>query len=262
MKKTSIRQDLYLFLKNPDYNQFNDLAFNEKIKILLKVLVLTNIGLLLVNIPIVLLKNLGIISQICMKSDLALKSIQAHNISYKPYFILSIVFLVPLVEELSFRLAQTKFRINYFIISVSIISASFIQPFIRDMIWLPKSYFLFSISGFLYDFVLSALIGSFLYGFKSKFMELEGFWNNNAGVIIYTTASLFAVLHIGNLKFESRDLIFMPLILLPFLVYGLSFGYLRSRLGIMYSIALHFIFLALSFGLPELASVLKAHGHS
>lgn len=261
MKKTSIRQDLYLFLQSPDYKQFDDVTVKEKFKILWKVFVLTYAGLVLGNIPVLLLEKLDIISKICMKSDLALKSIQAHYIGYKPYYLLSVIFLVPLMEEMSFRLVQTKFRINYFIISVSILLASLIQPFIKNMIWLPKSYFLLSISAFMYCFLLSALIGSVLFGFKAKFMALEEFWNKNTGIIIYTIASLFAVLHIRNLKFETRDLIFMPLILLPFFVFGLSFGYLRSRLGIMYSIALHFIFLALSFGLPELANVLKAHVH-
>lgn len=262
MKKASIRQDIYLFLKSPDYNQFDDVTIKEKIKILLKVFVLTYIGLILVNTHVLILQKLEIISKIPMKTDLILNSLKTYNVGYKPYFILSIIFIVPLLEETSFRLAQTKFRINYFIISVSILLTFIIQPFIKNILWYPKSYFLFSISGFLYCLIWSTLIGSVLYRFKAKFMGLEEFWNNNAVVIIYAIATLFAVSHMMNLKFESRDLLFMPLILLPFFVYGLSFGYLRARLGIMYSIGLHFIFLALRFGLPELSNLLKAHAHS
>ncbi|WP_368662396.1 hypothetical protein [Zobellia laminariae] len=44
-----------------------------------------------------------------------------------------------------------------------------------------------------------------------------------------------------NLDLKTSDLIYLPLILLPFLVLGISFGYLRIRLGFIYSIALHVI---------------------
>ena len=79
------------------------------------------------------------------------------------------------------------------------------------------------------------------------------------GLIIYGVAIIFALLHVMNLKFETRDLIFMPIVLLPLFVYGLSFAYLRIRLGIVYSIALHFIILAIRFGVPELVKYLKTN---
>lgn len=261
MKKTSIRRDIYLFLKSPDYGRFNDLTTKEKIIILIKVLILTHIALFIVNIPILLLEKLDVISKIPMKTDLILNAIQTKNINYKPYFIFSIIFLVPLLEEISYRLFSTKFRVNYFIISVSIILGMFIKYFLGNIFWIPKSYLLLSIMGYIYIFIISALIGVALCLFRTKIIRIEEFWNRNTGLIIYSIAILFAIGHIINLKFDNHDLVFMPLILLPFLVYGLSFGYLRVRIGIIYSIALHFIFLTLRFGLPELSIILKAYAH-
>lgn len=261
MKKTSIRRDIYLFLKSPDYSRFNDLSTRERIIVLLKVLILTQLGVILVNMPVLLLGKLEVISQIPMKTDLILKNIQTNYINYKPFFLLSIIFTVPLLEEMSFRLFLTKFRVNYFIISVSLILGMYIKYFLGNIFWIPKSYLLMSLIGAIYILIISALIGCILYFFRNKIIRIEEFWNKNTSLIIYSVSILFALGHIINLKFENRDLIFLPLILLPFLVYGLSFGYLRARLGIIYSIALHFIVLALRFGLPELSILLKAYAH-
>jgi len=261
MKKTSIRRDFYLFLKIPDYNGLNDLSTNDKIIILLKILILTHIALFFVGMPVLILEKFDIISKIPMKTDLMFNSIQGNFINYKPYFIFSVLFFVPLLEEMSFRLFQTSFRVNYFIISVSIILGMIIENILGKIFWVPKSYLLLSVSGPIYVLMISALIGGALYLFRTKINRIEEFWNKNAGLIIYSLAVLFAIGHIYNLKFENRDLVFMPLILLPFLVWGLSFGYLRVRLGIIYSIALHFIFIALHFGLPKLSILLKAYAH-
>lgn len=260
-KKTSIRRDIYSFLKIPDYNGFNDLSINEKIIILLKVLILAHIALFFVGIPVSLLEKLDVISKIQMKPDLELSAIQARNINYKPYFIFSILFFVPLLEEMSLRLFQTRFRINYFIISVSVTLGIIIENIVGKLLWVSKSFLLMSVSVPMYVLIISALIGCVLYLFRAKINRIEEFWNKNTGLIIYSVAALFAIAHMMNLKFEIRDLVFMPLILLPFFIGGLSLGYLRVRLGIIYSIALHFIFLALHFGVPELAILLKDYTH-
>jgi len=261
MEKTSIRKDIYSFLKSPDFCRFNDLTAKGKIIVLLKVLILTQFGLILVNIPVLLLRKLEVISEIPMKTDLILNNIRTNYINYKPYFILSIIFIVPLLEELSFRLFLTKFRVNYFIISASIILGMFIKYFLGNIFWIPKSYLFMSLIGAIYILIISTPIGCILYFFRNKIIRIEEFWNKNTGLIIYSVSILFALMHIMNLKLENRDLFFLLLILLPFLIYGLSFGYLRVRLGIIYSIALHFIVLALRYGLLELSILLKAYVH-
>jgi len=259
MNKISIRRDLFSFLKNPDYNRFPDMSDEKELLILFKVFILTNIALVIVNIPTLILRKWGIISEIPMKSDLIFNSIVAQNIGLKPYLIFSVLLCVPLLEEFSYRLFLTKFRIDYFMVSVSLFSGIIISNFLKGIFWIPKSWLLLSFIGAIYTLLVSALIGGVLYLFKSKIIRIEEFWDKNMGLIIYGVAIIFALLHVMNLKFETRDLIFMPIVLLPFFVYGLSFAYLRIRLGIIYSIALHFIILAIRFGVPELVKYLKTN---
>ncbi len=259
MNRISIRRNLFAFLKNPDYNRFPDMSDERELLILFKVFILTNITLVIVSIPTLILKKWGIISEIPMKSDLVLNSIQAHNIDLKPYFIFSILLCVPLLEEFSYRLFMTKFRVNYFIISVSIILGTIMKYLLRNLFWIPKSRLLLTFIGAIDILLIGVLIGGILYLFKNKISRIEAFWNNNPGLIIYGVALLFAFSHLMNVKFETRDLIFMPIVLLPLFVYGLSFAYLRIRLGILYSIALHFITLAIRFGAIEMSMYLKSN---
>lgn len=262
MKNISIRQDIRLFLDAPNYTGFIDLSISQKIVIVIKVLILTKIAIFLVSLPILYLEKLDVISKIQHISALQLADIQTRNIDYKPYFIFSTLLFVPLLEEMSFRLFQTRFRVNCFIVSVSIIlgiyvSYFFRNIFFRNIFWIPNSHFLHSFIYYIYIVIISALIGGMLYLFRNKIKKIEEFWNKNSGLIIYSTSILFAIAHMMNLKFENRDLFFMPLLLIPFLFAGLSLSYLRVRLGIIYSIALHFSVLALNFGMTELSILLK-----
>lgn len=259
MKKTSIRRDIFSFLKAPDYNKFPNMSDEKELLILVKVFILTNIALVIVSIPTLILKKLEIISEIPMKSDLILNTIQAQNTGIKPYFIFSVLLCIPLLEEFSFRLFLAKFRIDYFIISVSIFCGILIKYLLGNIFWIPKSWLILSFIGAIYMLLIGSLIAGILFLFKNKIIRIEEFWNKNMGLIIYGVAIIFAFMHLMNLKFEMRDLIFMPIVLLPLFVYGISFAYLRIRLGIIYSIALHFITLALRFGVPELTNYLKSN---
>lgn len=55
----------------------------------------------------------------------------------------------------------------------------------------------------------------------------------------YTLAFLFGYLHIFNFDITPKLLLMSPILLLPQLVLGFVFGYIRVRLGLIYSIALH-----------------------
>lgn len=258
MKKTSIRRDLLLFLKSPDYNKFEDISTKEKMIVLFKCWILTEIGLIITGLLSSLLKNAGLISDIQMKSTIIFNEIKFNQLSYKPYFIFSTIIFIPLIEELAYRLFLTKFRINYFIVSISILLGANIKFFLGKIFWIPKTYFFVSVMGYIYIFLISVVIGGGLYLLRNQLMRFEEFWNQKTGIIFYASSILFSINHLTNLKYENSDLFLMPIILLPFFVYGLSFGYLRIRIGILYSMALHLIFLSLIFGLPELVSFLKS----
>lgn len=259
MENFSFRNDFLSFFKKPGYYKSLDISEKAKVIIVFKVFMLTLLGLFIINIPLEGLKKLGLITEIAMKTNISLKTIPAY---YKSYFLISTILFVPMFEEIAFRLCLIKFKVNYFIISVSVLLGMWIINFFWDYFWIPKSYLILSVIKIVYILLFAVLTGGFLLIFRKKIEVIEKGWNKNAAFLIYFMSVLFAVGHINNLKFQSNDWFFMPLILAPFFVYGLSFTYIRIRLGIIYSITLHFIILLISYGLPEIVNILKAIGRS
>ena len=256
MKKTSTRRDLFKFLKKPNFDEFQDLSIKAKIVTLLKVLILTYIGLIVANLPFQILKGLNIIGEISSNINVAVDTITKQNTDYKPYFILSAVFMAPLLEETAFRLFLTKFRISYFVISTSLILGALITYLIGTKLWRPESYLLFYLSSYIYVGIISILLGTILWLLKNHLKQLQKLWDKNPGIVFYSAAALFSLFHLMSIDLNGNSFITVPIILLPFLIFGLSFGYVRIRLGLVYSIALHFIILSIRFGLPELINAL------
>lgn len=255
MENLSVRRDFLLFLRKPDYKKILDISEKEKLYLIFKVFILTLLGIFIVNILVVGLKKFGIISEVMMKTEIFIKTMPSNYIGYKPYFLISTIFLVPLLEEVAYRLCLTKFNVNYFIVSVSVLASMFVVMLSGHQFWIPKSYLLMSVIKFIYILLFTILVGSSLWLFRRKIEKGKEVWNKNAAFMVYFMSILFALTHLNNLKFEPSDLFFMPLILSPFFVYGLSFSYLRVRLGIKYSIFMHFVNLVISYGLPVLFHV-------
>jgi membrane protease YdiL (CAAX protease family) len=253
MENLSVRRDFLLFLRNPNYNKFNTISEKEKLVVVLKVFLLTILGLIIVNTPLTILKKVGIISSVMMKTVLFIRSIPSSHSDLKTYLLIHTIFLVPILEESVFRLCLTKFKVRYFIASVSILTGIVIVMFVKSQLWVPKSDFLMSEIGLAYILFFALIAVGFMWPFRKRLKKLKNIWNKNAGVGVYFISILFALSHLNNLKFEPSDWFFMPLILAPFFIYGLSFSYLRVRLGIWYSILLHFtINLIASVGLLQL----------
>lgn len=257
MKRTSTRQDLFKFLKKPSFNKLQNITVKTKISIVFKILILTYIGLIIANLPFHILKELNFIGENTNKINVFMNTMRESGSNYKLYFIFTSVLLVPLFEETACRLFLTKFKLKYFIISVSLIFGLLIFYFVDFLLWKPKSYLLFSVSKYIYILVISGFIGFILWIIRNKLTEIKKFWNSNIGFIFYASAILFAVLHFMSTNFNKANLLFAPIILLPFVVYGIAFGYVRIRLGFVYSIGLHFVILAILFGLPELINLMK-----
>ncbi len=244
------------FIRKPSYNRFQDVSEKAKMLIVFKVFLFNTLGLIIVNTPVIILKEVGMISPIMMKTELIIRSIPASHSNLKTYLLIYTIFLVPVLEEFTFRLCLTKFRVKYFIVSVSLLIGSFVVMCVKRQLWISKSDFMLSIAGFLYILLFSLIAGGFLWIFRKKIKKIKNIWNKNAAFGVYFISALFAIFHINNLKFESKDWFFMPLILAPFFVYGMSFSYLRVRLGIWYSILLHFIInLIASIGLLQLLPI-------
>lgn len=174
MKKISPRRDLLQFLKKPTFDRFQDLSIKAKIGILLKVLILTYIGLIVANLPFQVLKGLNVIGEISSNVNIAVETITKRNNDYKPYFILSSVILVPLLEETAFRLFLTKYRVDFFIMSISVIFGALIVHFINTTLWRPDSYLYIRIRlGFLYSIALHFIILTIRFGLPELINALK-----------------------------------------------------------------------------------------
>lgn len=240
MEKSSIRYNYLAFIRKPDYNGFRDISEKEKMVIVFKVFLLSTLGLIIVNIPMVILKEMGVISPVGMKSEMFIRSIPANHSNLETYLLCWTIFLVPVFEESTFRLCLGRFKVKYLIASVSLLTGIFIVLVAQRQFWMPKSYFLMPVVSIGYILLFALIAAGFMWHFREKIRKAKHIWNQNTGISVYFISILFAAYHINNLKFEPGDWFFMPLILAPFFVYGMSLSYLRIRLGIGYSILLHF----------------------
>lgn len=257
MKKTSIRSDLFRFLKNPGFTRMENLSGTTKIVILFKVLILTYIGIIIAQMPYQILNGLNLMDEVSKKGLRVIQAMSDQKSDYRPYFIFSTVLFAPILEETAFRFFLTKFKINYFIISVSLIVGSFIMYFISNLLWRPESFLLFSLSTYIYVFIISGIIGWGLWLLRNNLIEIKEFWNSNARFVFYSVAILFALFHLMNFNLNVNNFLYAPILILPFFVFGLSFGYIRIRLGLIYSVILHIVILGIWFGLPQLIIALK-----
>lgn len=60
--------------------------------------------------------------------------------------------------------------------------------------------------------------------------------------IFYGFAVLFGYIHIFNFEIETTVILLSPILVLPQIILGLILGYLRVKLGLIYSIILHALY--------------------
>lgn len=196
-----------------------------------------------------LLKQFHIIGEIASKPDVMFHRINNDIEDYKPYFLTFLMLIAPIIEEFAFRLSLVKFNVRFVSMSISLITGLSFGALIVKFLWMPHSYWGHFLIYYCYMFLFVTMIYFILNIslIKSNIKKIEGFWNVKPGFIYYTSAFLFAIIHISNYDIKTDDLIYLPLILLPYFIYGLSFGYLRIRIGLIYSIAMHVTVNGLSY---------------
>ncbi|MBL4747210.1 MAG: CPBP family intramembrane metalloprotease [Flavobacteriaceae bacterium] len=66
------------------------------------------------------------------------------------------------------------------------------------------------------------------------------FWHKNFRFFYYFSAIIFSLIHIGN--YDNSSLlfyVFAPIIVLPQLIAGFTFGYVRMKLGFLWAVLMH-----------------------
>lgn len=82
--------------------------------------------------------------------------------------------------------------------------------------------------------------------------QLEEFWKAHFRWIYYSSAIIFAWLHVFNFEPTLTNLLLTPILTLPQLFSGLISGYLRVRFGFIYPLLLHICTNSLLIGLSIL----------
>lgn len=247
MTQTSIRKDFRNFVKSPDYLEFEEFTISKRLIVFLKVFVIRTVLLIIPAIILAVFEYIGLYNGIEMISTEIYEFEKNRNSGYTFYLILLLVLLMPILEEIAYRLPLRRFDLKSTILAVSSACGLFIAYLVSEYLWWPKGHLFFFLTNLFYLISIIGILYVILNLFNGPISKLKIFWNKNPPKIIYLSVTLFTLLHIFNLNIEAKDLFFLPLILVHFLIEALAFSYLRIRLGLLYSIIMHVLINGLSF---------------
>lgn len=216
-------KDLYLFLKNCEAESLFKLNKRG-----LVVYSLINYFLFIVLFSLVL-KFLD--EAIGIPAHKSSSSLKGKSILY----ILSIgVFIVPVIEELGFRLYLKYSKINLSI------SCAVLAYFFVSVISETKLYQLSGALFYKLFFCLALAILFFLLLNRDRKKLLQQFWIRNQQAIIYFSILIFSAIHVRNLILvDTSDYLLAPLLLLPQILLATLLAYTRYRAGIGYAMLIH-----------------------
>ncbi|WP_428657432.1 CPBP family glutamic-type intramembrane protease [Runella sp.] len=225
------KQFLFLkyFIQNP-YN-FNNVTAPEKSVItLLKLCTSCFIFALIYGFSLALLSGLSIVFfnyklYEIFKSE---SIVSFKHSASKSYYIINIILLSPVYEELAFRLCL--------LVTKSTVAISFALVFLyySGPIWAIEK---FGISIFL-RLLIAVLLAIIILSNDSIYTYLK----TKKEHIFYISLFLFSYTHFFNFKpLTGEKLLFSPVLALPYFVYGAIFSYIRIYYGITYSIFIHIL---------------------
>jgi uncharacterized protein len=143
-------------------------------------------------------------------------------------------FIAPISEELGLRL-HLKFSPLKFAISFGILFYFLIGTLMGKSYYIPEETFYYRIAAAL------VVIGLIYVVVRRNSIEamLSHIWQKYSKSLYILFALLFGFFHLQNFPLAEIPVYGYPLLVVPQLIYGFSFGYLRLRLGIIWSIGLH-----------------------
>lgn len=223
--------DLFIYFRKPIYNPKNYKKPIERIKIFSLGFFLIILGILITTIQqFIVIKY---IDSDFTNFNLSTYAINLHNF-------LKVVFIVPIIEELGFRLFLRPKKTIFINLSLSIISFYIIGFFFGNL----EIYYRIGIG--LIIFVLSTVFVK----------NSVAFVRNHYPKFFYSSSIVFALLHLKI--YESltlTQLILFPLIILPYFVYALAFSYVRVKTNIFIGILLHAFINGIAFSIKYLSYI-------
>ena len=234
MQQPTIK-DFISFFKKPNYESF-DLSFPQKLKEFLKLYLITLVLVFFTRLLVELFILLNVFAEYSQKIS-KLPDITSKKNSY--VFLVTAMVLVPVFEEIVFRLLLTKYNKRFITISLSLIIGSFLTKGFPGYLLNIKSIYIYNLMSFAYPICFA--LPFFVIANRIKF-DFKLIWDRYYPVIFYFITIIFALTHISTLTISNEHYLFLPILILPFIVLGIALGYIRTRLGILYAIFFHFLF--------------------
>lgn len=145
--------------------------------------------------------------------------------------------IVPLLEEVTFRLWLAP-NLLFFFISFSLVTIQFApMPFI-DLLRATSLEALTPVAQIGFYLALSGVIVLWFWWRDRRGQRYADFFHRYVAVYYYVSAIVFGLIHLTNYTAVGAWW-FAPLLVLPQLIGGFIFGYVRIRLGFWYAVLMH-----------------------
>lgn len=230
MNKQSLLYKFFKFLRRPEYEihsksgHFQKLTTNLRLFSILYFFVILlgftiNIALSLVNFQD---QDHAVVDFVSTASPMVVIIVSA--------------ILAPLMEEITFRLGL-KFSLRRLALSLS-----FGVVMLAGMIF---TSFIAEIGVLLGAYVILFFVIYQILKYISA-VTIDNIYKKHFGLLFYFSAVTFGLIHIQNYTDLSKSWFLLPLLILPQLLAGLIFGYVRVKLGFTYALFTHIFYNSLT----------------
>lgn len=219
----SLLKEIIVFAKAPNEEQ-DHLSFIGKISKVLPAYLLCFLAVIITAILLLIVST--IIGEDIGKQRESLKTFKS---AFENFFL--IVFLAPLIEELTYRLFLRRNIIN---ISISL----FFLIYYTISILNDTSFYNLEPSVLLPKMGMAAVpVLILLYFFNSFFIWLKRI---NYKYIFWFSCMCFALMHLINFQpLSFYEKIFFPILVIPQFAYGFIFGFMRVKYGFFWGFLIH-----------------------
>lgn len=227
-------------LTNPKFNIEKNISFLKKMQFLFKSYFLTLICTILSVVIIVIIDTfvVEILHQNSIWSEIR-DSNSKIKFMFGRYSFLMIAIIIPLIEEIIFRL-PLNLKKSSIAISLSILYLRFSGNFLTHILDLSKLKDIFNIGISIFIFLVFMI--------NTKQEKLNLLKRNHFKLIFYFIAIGFGLIHIINFHNINYYLIFFyPFYLLPQIFMGILIGNIRIKYGFIWGWALHCLINSTSF---------------
>ncbi|QIX62038.1 hypothetical protein HER32_12920 [Hymenobacter sp. BT18] len=231
--------DVFSYLRNPHYTTPERRSLLSNAKYMLWSYIMCAIGILIAGC-VILTIDYSIVTYLHI--DSIYQQIRSTNTgvreAFGSYAFVVVVFVVPILEELIFRL-PLDLRRGSIALGVTLLFFRFVNggllvaDFSKFFYWLGVA-----LSIFLFAVVYILLPKGFLSDIQTKYFK---YW-------YYFIVLAFGLVHISNIKhIEFNYILFYPLFVMPQIIMSIFISNIRMKRGFVWGIALHALINGISF---------------